>query len=126
MCKTTNSITQIVCLCASWRLDCKSCTVLVVLTSLCKLSRIESYINYTTFKALNNMARQFVYLRRCVSLVTSAMALKLISTLAILVLASFAYKVWDKTKVPAEVAKDDVWKVKTIDFSCRCVHKIVS
>jgi len=54
------------------------------------------------------------------------MALKLISTLSILVLASFAYKVWDKTKVPDDIPVQDVSKVKTIEFVCRILHKLVS
>lgn len=72
------------------------------------------------------MATVILYNRRVWRTLESGMALKLISTLAILVLASFAYKVWDKTKVPEDVELEDVWKVKTIEFICRIVHKIVS
>ena len=54
------------------------------------------------------------------------MALKLISTLTILILASFLYKVWDKTKIPEEMPAEDVWKAKSIEFACRMLQKLVS
>ncbi|XP_067938558.1 neutral cholesterol ester hydrolase 1-like isoform X2 [Watersipora subatra] len=52
------------------------------------------------------------------------MALKLISTLTLLVLASFLYKVWDKTKVPEDIPLEDVSKVKTIEFACRGLYTL--
>lgn len=54
------------------------------------------------------------------------MALKLLSALTFVILASFAYKVWEKTKVPSNIAEEDVWKVKTIEFFNRVCQKSVS
>lgn len=54
------------------------------------------------------------------------MGLKLGSTLAVLALALFIYRAWDRTRVPHNVADEDIWKVKTIEFVCFMLNKVVS
>jgi len=59
------------------------------------------------------------------SSISTSMALKLLSTLTILIIACFTYKVWEKTKVPHNIPQEDIWKVKTIEFAARVSHKLV-